>query len=96
MDRTFPYPWTIDRSRLGYWVRDAKGVLLAYVPGPGKPSVANKRPLSPEEGKRIAIAISRLPRLLGAKARITIPVSRVTAQPPAGRCATGRTSRRRF
>ena len=36
MDRTFPYPWTIDRSRLGYWVRDAKGVLLAYVPGPGK------------------------------------------------------------
>ena len=65
--RRFPAPWRVERIEGGFVVRDANGFRISYVYSPsnfaelGTAAVAH---LSPDEARRIATAITRLPELL--------------------------------
>lgn len=65
--RRFPAPWSARETPGGYCVQDANGVALAYVY-----AIEDERrkfilggKLSPDEARRIARGIARLPELLG-------------------------------
>src|SRR5262245_44732829 len=60
--RRFPKPWTVEPMPSGYWVIDAKGVVLAHVYGQpvGAIAVSGTRPTH-DEARRISKLISRLP-----------------------------------
>lgn len=69
-ERRFPAPWRVDRIEGGYVVRDASGFTLSYVYSPSnyhELGTASAGHLSPDEARRIATAIARLPELLTAE-----------------------------
>lgn len=69
-NRRFPAPWRVDRIEGGFLVRDASGFALSYVYSPSnfaELGTAAAGHLSPDEARRIATAIARLPELLTAE-----------------------------
>lgn len=75
-ERRFPAPWRIERLPGGYRVADGTGVALAYVYCRADPSGGNDQSLTPDEARRIAAQIARLPGLLGGKWPITAEENR--------------------
>jgi hypothetical protein len=64
--RRFPPPWTVDRLPGGYVVRDANGQQLAWVYARATEADARQRKvLTMDEARRIAVNIAKLPALLG-------------------------------
>lgn len=65
--RRFPRPWTVTQTNGAYIVRDANGVALSYTYYPsnydGLGTLARDH-LSPDEARRIATVIAKLPDLL--------------------------------
>ena len=67
--RRFPPPWAMIELPGGYAVQDATGTTLAYVYASDRQTVAGGA-LTPDEARRIAHGIARLPELLaGPKPR---------------------------
>jgi hypothetical protein len=65
-DRRFPPPWTVERIPGGLVVRDANGQSLANVYSRENESDARiAKVLTPDEARRIASNIAKLPSLLG-------------------------------
>jgi hypothetical protein len=63
--RRFPAPWRADKMPGGYVVRDANGQALAYVYSRENEAEARQaKTLTPDEARRIALSIARLPVLL--------------------------------
>jgi hypothetical protein len=68
--RRFPAPWKAEQIEGGYRIVDANGFRLAYVYSPsnfGELGTVSAQHLSPDEARRIAGAIARLPELLADK-----------------------------
>jgi hypothetical protein len=66
-ERRFPPPWTVERIPGGLKVVDAQGQSLAYIysrENAADAAIANV--LTPDEARRIASNIAKLPELLGA------------------------------
>ena len=66
--RRFPAPWHVDRIEGGFVVRDASNFTLCYIYAPSnfhELGTAAAGHLSPDEARRIANGIARLPELLG-------------------------------
>jgi hypothetical protein len=66
--RRFPPPWTVEQIPGGLVVRDANGQSLAYVYSRENESDARlAKVLTPDEARRIASNIAKLPTLLGGE-----------------------------
>jgi hypothetical protein len=63
--RRFPAPWSVEQEQGAYRVRDANGVLLAIVPY--EQACPEATPLRPDEARRIAIGIARIPEERGIR-----------------------------
>jgi hypothetical protein len=64
--RRFPPPWRADKIPGGYVVRDANGQALAYLYSRDNPTEAlQAKMLTPDEARRVAVNIARLPEPLG-------------------------------
>ena len=66
MSRRFPPPWTVEQIAGGLKVSDAAGQTLAYVYCRIENADAAKA-LTPDEARRIAANIAKLPELLSKK-----------------------------
>jgi hypothetical protein len=64
MPRRFPPPWTVEQIPAGFKIVDANGQALAYVYAGDTPAA---KLLAPDEARRIAANIAKLPRLLARK-----------------------------
>lgn len=65
--RRFPAPWRVETIEGGFVVKDASGFTLSYVYTPSNYAdlgTAAAGHLAPDEARRIANAIARLPELL--------------------------------
>lgn len=65
--RRFPRPWTVTQSDGAFIVRDANGVALSYTYYPSNYDglgTLQRDHLSPDEARRIATVIAKLPDLL--------------------------------
>jgi hypothetical protein len=68
--RRFPPPWRTDKIPGGYVVRDASGQAIAYLYSRENEAEARQaKVLTPDEARRIAVNIARLPELLGKAER---------------------------
>lgn len=68
--RRLPAPWNVVETPGGYVVTDATGQALAYTygePDPARRITSGK--LSPDEARRVAANIAKLPALIGRKDR---------------------------
>jgi hypothetical protein len=64
--RRFPPPWHVDKIPGSHVVRDANGQALAYIYSRESEAEARQaKVLTADEGRRIAVNITRLPELLG-------------------------------
>lgn len=63
--RRFPAPWTVKQEPGAYRVADANGVVVAVVPY--QEASAETTPLRPDEARKIANAISKIPDYRGAR-----------------------------
>jgi hypothetical protein len=64
--RRFSAPWRADKIPGGYVVRDDNGQALAYLYSRANEAEAMQaKVLTADEARRIALAIARLPELLG-------------------------------
>jgi hypothetical protein len=61
MPRRFPTPWTVEQIPAGFKVIDANGQALAYVYAADNDAA---QLLTPDEARRIASNIAKLPDLL--------------------------------
>jgi hypothetical protein len=59
--RRLPAPWTVREVTGGYVVLDATGRRLAYIYGEPGGRGANNDTLTPEEARRVAVNIAKLP-----------------------------------
>lgn len=65
MTRRFPPPWTVEQIPGGFIVKDATGQALAYVYSRSSAENADAaKALTPDEARRIAANIAKLPELL--------------------------------
>ena len=65
--RRFPRPWTVEQSDGAFIVRDANGMALSYTYYPVNYEglgTLQRNHLSPDEARRIAAGIAKLPDLL--------------------------------
>lgn len=72
-NRRFPAPWRAERVEGGFVVLDANGFRISYVYSPSnfaELGTAAAGHLSPDEARRIAAAIARLPELLAADRKV--------------------------
>ena len=70
MTRRFPAPWSVERIEGGFKVLDDTGQALAYVYF--RTSAENEdaaKALTPDEARRIAANIAKLPDFIGIKDR---------------------------
>jgi hypothetical protein len=68
--RRFPRPWTVTQSEGAFIVRDANGMALSYTYFPVNYDglgTLQRDHLSPDEARRIATVIAKLPDLLTQK-----------------------------
>ena len=64
--RRFPPPWTVEQTAGGFKILDANGQALAYVYSRSSAENADAaKALTPDEARRIAANIAKLPGLLG-------------------------------
>lgn len=63
--RRFPAPWTISEYEESFCIRDANGLAIAYVYiAADRNRRLHTNRLTPDEGRRIAANIAKLPELL--------------------------------
>jgi len=65
--RRMPAPWYVHEIAGGFVVIDAGGRRLAYVYCDPAQRGANTEMLTPDEARRVASGIARLPELLGGR-----------------------------
>ena len=71
--RRFPAPWTVEEIPGGFKVEDSAGQALAYVYCRSSAENADAaKALTPDEARRIAANIAKLPELLGQAKAPTI------------------------
>lgn len=67
MSRRFPPPWTVHNSKDAWWVEDATGKRFGFCYCRSRPDQPDAESLLlPDEARRLATNIARLPSILRA------------------------------